>query len=304
MIVNGPISTPTTPFNEKGDIEPEKIQSHIEWAASQGISGIFVLGTWGGFTLLTFEERKVIAEAFCRASRDNNIKCIVNTGTPCIKEARELTIHAESVGADAVASLIPYYHSSGGYYTLDHYRAYFNELTNLVDIPFYLYNNPRTTGVLLSPQDFVALVKDGLAGVKDGSKDVGWLMAAQALLEKEDVKATIILGNTTAMLYAKQYGLSAVTSGASVAFPKLSFDIFNSMSSDFKFASQLHHLLMSTRRIAAQYGNPAMVNYSLLKALDIPDLGFPRLPWSDLTRAQSDRLLSDIREIPGISDYI
>lgn len=304
MLFKGPLSTPMTPFDARERVAPELVEEHIRWGAENGITGIFVLGTWGGFPLLSFDERKTVAEAYATAARTCGIGCILQVGTPCIRQAEELARQARDVGATAMAAVIPYYHSSGGYYGLDHYRAYFDRIRRAADLPLFVYNNARTTGVLLTPKDFVILVEDGMAGVKDGSKDVGWIMSTQALLKDKGLDAEIIPGNTTAMLYAHAYGLGAVTSGAAVSFPRLSADVFAALDrGDQPRAAELHALLMNTRRVIVRYGNPAMVTHALLEAMGVPGLGRPRLPWATLPTDEAKRLVHELSSIEGIRPY-
>lgn len=303
-LFKGSIATPPTPFHLDESLAPEVVDAHIRWLGENGVQGVFVLGTWGAFPLLSFQERRLMTEAFARASQHHGIGCIVNVGSPCIHEAEELARQAKDTGATAMAAVIPYYHSSAGYYELDHYRAYFERIREAADLPLFLYNNPRTTGVLLNPEEFVTLVEDGLWGVKDGSKDVGWIMSAQARLADLGLTAEIIPGNTTAMLYAKAYGLKAVTSGASVSFPRLSADVFTALEQeDWVNAGRQHAVLMRTRRAILRYGNPAMVTYGLLQAMGAPDLGVPRMPWKGLEAAQARALLSELAAIEDLDAW-
>lgn len=304
-LFEGSIATPPTPFHADESVAPEFIDGHISWLAERGVRGVFVLGTWGAFPLLSFQERRQIAEAFARASRDHGIGCIINVGSPCIHEAEELARQAKDTGATAMAAVIPYYHSSAGYYGLDHYRAYFERIRQAADLPLFVYNNARTTGVLLKPEELVTLVEDGLWGVKDGSKDVGWIMGAQARLADRGLTAEIIPGNTTAMLYAHACGLKAVTSGASVSFPQLSADVFAALKlGDWANAEQRHAVLMRTRRAILRYGNPAMVTYGLLQGMGVPDLGVPRMPWKGLEAEQAKALLSELVAIGGLDAWV
>ena len=49
----GVLSTPMTPFDENGRLALQHIDPYLEWQAANGIAGIYVLGTWGGFGLLS-----------------------------------------------------------------------------------------------------------------------------------------------------------------------------------------------------------------------------------------------------------
>jgi 4-hydroxy-tetrahydrodipicolinate synthase len=305
MIFSGAISTPLTPFDSNEKISPGLIDEHINWEAEHGVHGLFVLGTWGAFPLLSFEERKSIAKEYITAANRYGIGSIIQIGSPCLHESIELIHQAHDHGATAIAAVIPYYHSSAGYYSFDHYRKYFERILKESELPLFVYNNRRTTGVLLSPREFVTLVEDGFHGVKDGSKDVGWIMSAQQLLGEKKLDAEIIPGNTTAILYSHVYGLKSVTSGAAVTFPRLIADIYKKLEeNDIPGAASLHALLMNSRRAISRYGNPAMISYALLEVMKAPGLGLPRLPWNTIEQNEALRLLSDLRSIPGLNEYL
>jgi len=302
--INGVIVTPMTPFDRSGALDLSVLPKTAIWLKQQGVGGMFCLGTWGGFPLLTFEERQAATDAVIRAANDAGLTIIVNIGTPCLQEAVSLVERAKSEGADAIASTVPIYHSGAGYYSIDDYRRYFGALLQAADeMPLYLYNNPRTTGVLLSPSEFVVLVKDGLAGVKDGSKSEDWIIEAQELLAENDLAADIVPGNTTAMAYLARRGLSAVTSGAALTFPKLAVDVISLYGGgDSEAARQRHDMLTHTRKLIAAVGNPAMTSYGLMRAFGA-SLGYARLPWSEAPTDLITKLVDDLRAIPGIEAY-
>lgn len=304
-LFDGPISTPLSPFHSDGRIAPELLNEHLSWEAEHGITGVFVLGTWGGFPLLNLDERIALSQQFVEAATAAGLKSVVHIGSPCLSDADRLIKTAESAGATAIAATVPFYHSAAGYYDLNHYRAHFASLLESSSLPLFLYNNPRTTGVLLKPQDFVTLVADGLHGVKDGSKDAGWIISTQNQLASANLSAEIIPGNTSALGYAHLYDLHAVTSGAAVSFPKLISDVFGQLrGGNLQQAAQLHRALTQTRSIIASYGNPAMATYSLLTEMGVPALGAPRSPWRGLKRSAARELLAELKSHPLTAEHV
>ena len=228
---DGVLATPMTPFHADGTLALDLLPSMYEWLAGQGVKGVFCLGTWGGFPLLSSVEREQATVAVVQAAKQAGLQVAVNVGSPCLTDAKRFSALAVENGADALASLVPIYHSGAGYYGLDDYRAYFSRLLDGAnDTPVFLYNNPRTTGVLLSPEDVVTLVADGLSGIKDGAKDPDWIDAAQKGMAERGLNAQIIPGNTMAMKYADDFNLTAITSGVSVTFPRLAARTFEALA--------------------------------------------------------------------------
>jgi N-acetylneuraminate lyase len=55
-------------------------------------------------------ERKLTAERWIQASA-GRLTVMVHVGTPCMKDVKELASHAESAGADAIATIPPVFHT-------------------------------------------------------------------------------------------------------------------------------------------------------------------------------------------------
>lgn len=303
-LFHGVLSTPLTPFGEDGQLQLDLVEPFVRFQAQAGISGFFCLGSWGGFPLLTVAERKRVAAAYCRAAQGHGLKIIVNVTALSLQETCELAQHAEDQGAHAVASLIPLYYSTAGLYSLDNYKAHFETLKRSVEVPVLLYNNPRTTGILVTPAEFTALCRTGIAGVKDGSHNVGWLMEVQSRLQESGLDADIIPGTGAALLYGALYETNAVMSGTAVVFPRLPVEALQAMQrGDTETATALHRLIMAIRRAIARYGMPPAVTYHVLQAMGGMDLGVPRAPWSSLQDDQLSALVDELKGLPGICHY-
>lgn len=279
-----------TPFDSNGSIAPERIEPYVAYQVENGLSGFFAVGTWGAFPLMTLEERKCVAAAYCSAAKKYRARIIVHVGSTVIDQAVELARHAIDSGADAVASTVPFYYSGAGFYGLEHYRAYFGALLKAVSAPVMLYNNPRTTGVLLEPAQYVALCRDGVTGIKDGSQSAGWLTETIDLLNEAGLRSEIMPGNTSAMLYGFLYGLSGCISGTAVTSPGLAAEVHSAWrAGDIGRAETLHRRLQAVRRAIFEVGKAPVVAYALLKRAGI-DIGVPRTPWMAANETQVDAL--------------
>lgn len=277
--LSGVFSTPMTPFDDAGRLSLDLIDPYLAWQAEHGISGVYVLGTWGGFALLDLEERKRVAEAYCAAGTAHGVQVAVHIGTYNLDDAIALARHAVDHGARAISSVVPQYYSTAGYLGLDEYRRYFAALAAVADAPLFLYNNPRTTGVLLDPGEFVALCEEGVAGVKDGSKSIAWVAQAQDLLAARRLQAEIVPGNTVGLVYGALYGCHAVTSGAAVVFPDETAEVQRRLvAGDVAGAVSQHRYVLGLRRAIGQCPAPPAAAHLLLRARG-RDLGLPRAPW-------------------------
>jgi dihydrodipicolinate synthase/N-acetylneuraminate lyase len=279
-----------TPFDADGQLALDRVEPYLAWQAASGVKGIYVLGTWGGFALLDLAERRKVAEAYCAAAVRHKLEIIVHIGTYAIKDALELGRHAIDQGADAVSSVVPQYYSTAHYLGLDDYKRYFAILTEGLRAPLYLYNNPRTTAVLLSPEEFVSLCEVGVAGVKDGAKNIAWITQAQDLLARAGLYAEIIPGNSIALVYGRLYGCPAVTSGAAVAFPAETAKIHKLLdSNDVAGAINQHRYVLNLRKAMGLCSAAPVAAHSLLRTMG-QDLGFAREPWPRIDEALLARI--------------
>lgn len=287
---NGVFSTPMTPFDADGKLALDLIEPYLAWQAANGVKGIYVLGTWGGFALMDLAERRKVAEAFCAAAARHKLQIIVHIGTYAFSDTEALARHAVEQGADAISSVVPQYYSTGGYLQPDDYRRYFERLVKTTNAPLYLYNNPRTTSVLLSPDEFVALCKVGVAGVKDGSKNVAWITQTQDRLAAAGLQAEIIPGNSVALVYGKLYGCAAVTSGAAVAFPAETARIYELIDAgDVNAAVAQHRYVLALRSALGLCSSPPSAAHALLRRMG-RDFGAPRQTWPQVDDAFTDKI--------------
>lgn len=286
----GVFSTPMTPFDADGALALDLIEPYFAWQAEHGVAGVFVLGTWGGFAVLDIEERRRAAAAYCAAAKQHGLQVIVHVGCHAMRDSLTLAAHAADCGADAVSSVVPQYYSTAGYLGLDDYKRHFGTLAAGAELPLYLYNNPRTTAVLLSPAEAVALCEVGVAGVKDGSKSVAWIMQMQEQLAGRGLEAQILPGNSVGLVYGRLYGCDAVTSGAAVVFPDETAEIHRLLDAgDVAGAVRQHRFVLQLRQAIGLCSAPPAAAHHLLRNRG-HDYGLPRPTWPAIDAALLERM--------------
>lgn len=158
-----------TPFSD-GRIDYDSAERLIEFQISEGIDALLVCGTTGESATLSEKEKK----AFIRFAVDQvggRVPVIAGTGSNCTSDAVHLSKYADSVGADALLCVTPYYNKASEEGLLLHYRA----ISEAVSIPVIIYNVPSRTGLNISPHLYEALASLGnIAGVKEASGSVAY----------------------------------------------------------------------------------------------------------------------------------
>jgi 2-dehydro-3-deoxy-D-pentonate aldolase len=153
-----------TPFDERGEVDLGAAEAVIERFLEAGVDGISPLGSTGEFSHLTGDERKRFAEAVTGIV-GGRVPLVIGVGAPGTREAVELARHAESVGADAVLVVSPFYWKVGEEALFRHFAT----VAESVDIPVLIYNLPMLTGIDLSPSLIARIATEcpNVVGIKD-----------------------------------------------------------------------------------------------------------------------------------------
>ncbi len=137
----------TTPMNKKQKIDFDGFKNNIDWYVNEGLTGILVCGGTGEFASLKRQERYKLAEVAVEHinSRVASMICCADETT---EGAIEYAKHAKSIGADSLMLTGSWYFAASDEECLEHFR----KISEAVDIPMMLYNNPASSGVDLSAE--------------------------------------------------------------------------------------------------------------------------------------------------------
>ena len=258
-----------TPFTNDG-INFEELRKLIEFQILEGADSLVVCGTTGESSTMSLEEKKSVIDFSVKIS-NKRIPIIAGTGGNNTKEVISLSKYAESVGADALLLVTPYYNKT----TQQGLIAHYTKIAESVKIPIILYNVPSRTGVNIEPETFLELSKiPNIVAVKEASGNISQI-AKIAQLCKDDL--LIYSGNDDQTVPILALGGLGVISVLSNIYPKFVHNmVMDYLSGNWQkaCASQLYSLPL----IEALFSevNPIPVKYALNK------IGFncgePRLP--------------------------
>jgi 4-hydroxy-tetrahydrodipicolinate synthase len=167
----GSYTVTVTPFTNDGvTIDVDALTGFLDWQLEVGVPGVIVLGTTGEFLTVSDDERTAIVETTVRhvAGRIPVLVGTMNAYTPnAVRYSRE----AETLGADGLMILPPYYYTP----TDDEIFAYYEAICAAVSLPIMLYNNPVTSNVDMSAKLVARLTRsfEQVRYIKEASQDVG-----------------------------------------------------------------------------------------------------------------------------------
>ena len=166
-----------TPFNENG-VAFDVFGQLIEHQIRGGTDAVVVLGTTGEPATMTEQEKEAVIR-FAREKTAGRIKLIVGTGSNCTAHAVEASRLAESLGADGVLAVTPYYNKCTQQGLVEYYRA----ICDSVHIPVIAYSVPARTGVNLLPETAARIAEfKNLAGIKEASGNMAQVLEIARLI--------------------------------------------------------------------------------------------------------------------------
>lgn len=275
--IGGIIPPILTPFDEKGELN-EDGQRKIVSFLNDYVHGYYVCGTYGSGPLMNLEERKRTLEIIMDESKEEK-SVIAHIGSPSPETSLELGKHAEEHGADAVASVPPYYYT----HREEEVKRHFEILREGLDLPMFFYNNPNTTGFTLTADFFKTLIEEELVdGIKDSSFD---LMLFYNLVRKtEETRLrrendfTFIIGTEALIVPGFLAGAKGSVAGLANSIPEECVECYEAVTEgNIEKAQDLQELILEERDIT-HIGPTIPTVHAILKIRGL-DVGYPRTPF-------------------------
>lgn len=159
-----------TPMNADGSINYEEFGRNIDFQIENGTDAIVVCGTTGESSTMTDDEHKECIR-YCVDRVNKRVPVIAGTGSNDTSYAVQLSKEAESLGADAILSVTPYYNKTSQRGLVAHFTA----IADSINIPVILYNIPSRTGVNIAVETFKELSKHpNIVAVKEAGGNINY----------------------------------------------------------------------------------------------------------------------------------
>ena len=270
-----------TPFTENG-VNFEEFGKLLEEQIKQEVDAIIVCGTTGESATMTDKERKdTIKFAIDKVAK--RAKVIAGTGSNNTRAAIELSKYAESVGADGILVVTPYYNKTTQAGLIEHYKA----IAEAVTLPIIMYSVPSRTGVNINPETCVELSKiKNIVAIKEASGNLSQVAKIAALCRDN---LDIYSGNDDQIVPILSLGGKGVISVLSNVMPRYTHDMTQKFF-DGKIIEATQMQLDAIDLIDALFSevNPIPVKYAL--NLMGYNYGKPRLPLVELSAKNQERM--------------
>jgi 4-hydroxy-tetrahydrodipicolinate synthase len=283
-----------TPFDERGEVDLGATEAVVERFIEVGVDGISPLGSTGEFSHLTSDERKRFAEEVTRIVA-GRVPLVIGAGAAGTKEAIEIARHAESLGAEGVLVVSPFYWKVGEEALFRHFAA----VAEAVDIPVLIYNLPMLTGIDLSPSLIARLATEcpNVVGVKDTVTEYTHVVSVLREVKPVRPDFSVLAGWEDLILPSMLAGAD----GSICAFANVAPELFVALvqaaqTGDLGKAAELHRRVLSLVTLGA-YSDPPMGAIKLaMKKLGVPispTVRAPALPATEEAHAAVEAVLKE-----------
>ena len=278
-----------TPFRNDR-IDEAAFISLIEAQIAGGITGIVPVGTTGESPTLDHAEHLRVIELAAKHAK-GRCKVIAGTGSNSTREAIELTIESEKLGADATLHVAPYYNrpTQEGLYL--HFRA----IAEKTKLPIILYSIPGRCGVEIAVETCVRLAKDcaNIVAIKEAGGSVERVSALKAVLPDA---FEILSGDDSLTLPFISAGAVGIISVASNIIPKeVGALTAAALAGRFEEARKLHFRHYDLFKNLFIESNPAPIKQAL--AWQGRMTNEVRLPLCEMATANLDKLRATLKTL-------
>lgn len=222
QILHGIIPPLVTPLKNRDTLDGAGLERVIERVLAGGVQGLFVLGSTGEATSLSYKLRREMINLSCEIVQ-GRVPLLVGISDTSLEETLALAHYAAKCGAYAGVLTTPYYVHAAQ----DELVAYVEELLRDLPLPILLYNMPKLTKLSWEIPSVERLMQRGqIIGFKDSSGDMSYLHKL-IYAAKARPDWSIFVGPETLMAEAVLMGAHGGVNGGAHIAPELLVSLYN-----------------------------------------------------------------------------
>ncbi|MDN3669338.1 dihydrodipicolinate synthase family protein [Echinicola jeungdonensis] len=205
-----------TPLLDDDTLDVEGLERLINHIIDGGVHGLFILGTTGESTSLSYKIRHELVERTCEIV-DGRVPVLVGITDTAATESLRLANTAAEAGAAAVVAAPPYYFSLGQPELIEYYEY----LVERLPLPLFLYNMPSHTKIVIEPDTVKTLSKhEKIVGLKDSSANNAYFNKVLYKM-KDRSDFSLFVGPEEIMAETVLLGAHGGVNGGANMFPEL-----------------------------------------------------------------------------------
>jgi len=246
-----------TPFQPDFSLDEAALRKLVQRQIRGGVDFLVPCGTTGESPTLTRREHLRVVEITLEESA-GRVPVLAGAGGYNTQEVSDLARELESLGADGLLSVTPYYNKPTQEGLYQHYRA----IARSTRLPIVLYNVPGRCGTNLEPSTVKRLAEiENIVGIKEASGSISQ-MAALANAVPDDF--VILSGDDAIALPLFALGGRGVISVASNEIPvEMAQLCHHGLRGEFDEARAIHRKYLPLMEINFIESNPIPVKAAL-----------------------------------------
>ncbi|MGD1072690.1 MAG: 4-hydroxy-tetrahydrodipicolinate synthase [Bryobacteraceae bacterium] len=278
-----------TPFRTDGSLDEATLRSLVRRQIEHGIDFLVPCGTTGESPTLTREEHLRVVAITVEES-NGKVPVLAGAGGYNTHEVIELARECESIGADGILSVTPYYNKPTQEGLYQHYKA----IASAIGLPIVVYNIQGRTGINVEPLTLVRLAEiENIIGVKEASGNISQI--AEVLYRLPE-KFTVLSGDDAITLPLIALGGQGVISVVSNQIPRVMTELARlANQGDFESARELQRRYFPLMQINFIEANPGPVKWAMYRmGLLEPVYRLPMIPPSAASQQKIEQVLESV----------
>ncbi len=229
-----------TPLKERDTLDIAGLERLVERLITNGVSGLFMLGTTGEGPSLSYRLRRELIERTMKLAA-GRVPVLVGITDTSLTESIEISKFAADKGVHSVVAATPYYFPAGQAELLE----YLEDLVRELPLPLFLYNMPALTKVSFELDTIRAAQHwDKVIGIKDSSCDMIYFHKMLAVAKQRPDWA-VFVGPEELTAEAVLLGAHGGVNGGANLHPRLYVDLYEAAAAqDLQRVRQLHAQVM------------------------------------------------------------
>lgn len=291
---SGSFTALITPFDEKGALDEHAFVNLVNWQIEQGTHGLVPVGTTGESPTLSHEEHDRVIE-LCVETVKGRVPVIAGAGSNSTAEAVRLAAHAQSVGADGVLIVSPYYNKP----TQAGLKAHFTAVADAVSVPVIIYDIPGRSIVRVDDDVLAELATHPhIGGIKDATAECARPTHLRNIIGDEFCQLSGEDATVLPYLAAGGHGCISVVSNVA---PALCSELHQSWAEgNAARALELHQKLMPLHSSLFCEASPGPVKYAAsLLGLCLPHTRLPLVEIAESSKEKVRHALEFARLLPA-----
>ncbi len=278
----GAASEVITPFTENGHVEFGLLKNEIEFMVEKGVTGFFVNGLASEALMMNENDRQAVAMEVRKVTL-GKVPVMGNILANSTDEGVKIARKYQDMGMNAIIITPPVVYK----YTNEGLINFFNEISESVEIPTFIYNAPET-GNKLDPEIVAKLFNHNprFLGYKDSTQNTIDLLTLLNSLDNGR-HFELMSGSDALITPIMMLGGIGVISLITVVFPELIVETCKAcIEADWQLAMELQNRVLHIRQ-ALKVG-PFMAAYKYASQLVGNPLGVVKKPLVDLNQKEKE----------------